>query len=187
MTPEEALAAIDRVRAAAADLIGETDESTIATILAQMAEDLAALEGIDPGDEPDEAWAEVGAAFDELQAWLAEPVDGSKAKLTREQRINIAVRIATRGRGAARTRDFGDAILDTFYGGLGAALRGTGRALAFTARMAGRAAMAAGEAVGRGVHAGAVHVDAYIRNGRPVRAYDRDAPGKSVGAHLLYR
>ena len=186
MTPAEALAAIKRLRHAAEDLEGTTPESDeAAEFVAEMAEALTALQGADAGEDPDPAWADVGAAWQELQAWLAEPAPGGKAKLTREERINLAVRIATRGRGASRTRDAGDVILDAFYGGLGAALRTTGRVIAGAARLAGRATLAAGEALGQAIHAGAVHVDGYIRNGKPVRAHERSKA--APGAHLLYR
>lgn len=188
MTPAEALAAIKRLRHAAEDLEGTAPESDeAAELVTEVAAALTALQAADAGDDPDPAWADVGAAWQELQAWLAEPAPGGKAKLTREDRINLAVRIATRGRGrgATRTRDAGDVILDAFYGGLGAALRTTGRVIAGAARLAGRATLAAGEALGEAIHAGAVHVDGYIRNGKPVRAHERSKA--APGAHLLYR
>lgn len=191
MTPAEALAAIEAIRHAAEDLEGTApDSDEAAELVAEIARallDLRAVAGvIDSPEEPDPAWVEVAAAFEELQAWLAEPAPGAKAAMTREQRINLAVRIATRGRGARRTsRDAGDMILDAFYGGLEATLRTTGRVIAGAARLAGRATLAAGEAIGEAIHAGAVRVDAYIRNGKPVRAHERSKA--MPGAHLLYR
>tara|TARA_R110000868_G_scaffold936_3_gene7139 strand:- start:5576 stop:6136 length:561 start_codon:yes stop_codon:yes gene_type:complete len=186
MTPAQALAAIERVRDGAVELLTLDEPDAITAVLETMQADLAALEAIDAGDEPDEAWGEVGAAFEALQAWLSEPAEDEKAALTREQRINLAVRIATRGRGASRGRDAADVILDGFYGGLGAALRGAGTVIAATARLAGRATLAAGEALGRGINAGAVHVDAYIRDGKPVAAHER-SKSAPPGAYLLYR
>ena len=194
MTPDEALAAIRRIRHAAEDLEGTTPESDeAAELVAEMAAalmDLRAVAGvIDSPEDPDPDWAEVDAAFDDLRAWLGQPAPAAggqpKAQMTREQRINLAVSIATRGRGASRGRDAADVVLDAFYGGLEATLRTTGRVIAGAARLAGRATLAAGEALGEAIHAGAVHVDAYIRNGKPVRAHERSKA--APGAHLLYR
>lgn len=126
--------------------------------------------------------------------------------MTREERRELAIRIATRGRGRRQGRDAADAILDTFYGGLEATARAAGTAIGAGARAVEAVSVAAGEALGSRIQAGAVHVDEYIRNGRPVRSHERaDPPGgkgfslgpsdahkhpgrkSAPGAHLIYR
>ncbi len=184
-TPKAALAAIAGAREAAAEAIAGGAPDAVAAAFERLKAHCDVLGALDDPAEADatQAWQRVADALHDLMAWLEEPAPDAKAAMTRDQKIKLAVAVATRGRGRARRRDAADAILDGFYGGLGAILKGSWRAL----KLGVRGLVAAGEVVGRGVHAGAVHVDAYIRNGKPVRAHDRGGPGKAVGAHLLYR
>ena len=190
MSPAEALEAIGRVREAVEAVLASQDPDAIAALLAEMAPDVEALQAIKPADPDDADWAEVATALDELRAWLAEPAPNTKAGMSRDERLKLAVGIASRGRANATglRRDAADMILDGFYGGLGVLIRASAVTLRVTARLAGRATLAAGDAIGRGVQAGAVHVDAYIRaDGARVPAHDRDAPKAAPGAHYLYR
>lgn len=183
-TPKAALAAIDGVREAVAEAISTREPDAIVEALTRLKDHCDVLDLEAPADADDtEAWQEVADALHELMAWLEEPAPTAKAAMSREQKVKLAVAIASRGRRRNAGRQATDAILDTFYGGVGLILTASWKAL----KLAVRGLVAAGEVVGRGVHAGAVQVDEYIRNGRRVRAYSRNAPGKAVGAHLLYR
>lgn len=184
-TPKAALAAIAGAREAVAEAIATRDPDAIVEALTRLKGHCDVLDLEAPADADDtEAWQEVADALHDLMAWLEEPAPAAKAAMTREQKVKLAVAIASRGRRRGNAgRQATDAILDTFYGGVGLILKASWKAL----KLAVRGLVAAGEVVGRGVHAGAVQVDEYIRNGRRVRAYSRNAPGKAVGAHLLYR
>lgn len=185
-SPKAALAAIDGIRDAVDEAIATSDPDAIIAALMRLKEHGDALDLESPADADDtEAWQRVADALHELRAWLDEPAPDAKAAMTRDQKIKLAVAVASRGRarGTGRRRDAVDVVLDAYYAGLGAILKGAWGAL----KLSVRGLAAVGEVVGRGVHAGAVRVDDYIRNGRRVHGHTRNAPRKAVGAHLLYR
>lgn len=180
-TPAAALAAIEGLREAVEAALASDDPDAIHAALARLKRHADRLDFDEVEDADDAtAWQPVAEAIEALQAWLDEPVEDdtapAKRAMTRDEKLKIAIAVASRGR-RARRRDAVDVVLDGFYGGLGAVLKGMYHALRLT--VIGLAA------VSRAAVGGVIHVAEHYRNGRLVHAHDRAAPSKS--AHDLYR
>lgn len=180
MTPADAMTQIEAMRTGLEAAISTEDPDAIINALekVQAASD-ALQEGAADADDPEngEIWGPVGQAFEDLQAWLEAPAGepAEKSEMTHDEKVKLAVAIATRGRslraGTTRRRDLGDVILEGFEAGAAGLVKLTYHTIRLT--VLGIAAVA------RGVAAGVVHVAEHYRNGRRVAAYDRQPPAKS--------
>jgi hypothetical protein len=212
VSPEAVIDAVATLREAVDLAIASDDADVIRAALSDASEAretvaaVTALAEDDAIDGDDDAWADALAAIDEMADWLVADADADakrrhalrgfarKARLSRDERLRLAVAIASRGRsrggrgggggmGGGRRRDAADMVLDAFYGGLGAIFTGAGMAL----RAAGVVTLVAGEALGRGIQrvaeaadSGIVRVAGYTReDGTEVAGYERAPPGAS--------
>lgn len=184
--PDAAMVAIGHLRGIADRLLEAGDDAeAIMAVLDDGLPHVETLRRLDTEaiDAEDKRWGEVAGAIDEMDAWLAEvPDEGEKSALSREERMHLAVMVASRGRGRSggRRRDVVDATLDVYYGGLaaifraaGAVLKAAGVVTLATGKLLGHAVMAAAEAADSAI----VHVAAHERDGKPVAAYDRARAG----------
>lgn len=188
-TPAEALQAIADARSAVEAAITAADPAAAQAALQSLHDAMLSFDAKNPAEaENAEAWQPVGDAMDEFVGWLEEPIEDQKAPLTRDQKLRVAVALARRGRGSRRN-DPAEAIISTFEAGLVGLVKLTYHTLRLT--VVGIAAVAHAA-----VH-GAIHVAEHYRNGRLVRAHDRQprqsdsaTAKKSApppGAYALYR
>lgn len=179
MTPADALKQIEAMQTGLEAAISTEDPDEIINALEKVQAAADTLkDGAADADDPEneEVWGPVGQAFEDLQAWLDAPAgEPEKRELTHDEKVKLAVAVATRGRSlraGTRRRDLGDLILEGFEAGAA----GLVKLVYHTVRLT----VLGVAAVARGVAAGVVHVAEHYRNGRRVAAHDRAAPSKSL-------
>lgn len=191
MTPDDALGLIAEAKDGMTAAMNTADPDEIMDALGRAYDAMQELQANSHAAENPEGeeWAAVGQAFEDLLDWL-EQTDGGEVEeaakgreLTREEKIKIAMAVATRGRslratqpGGKRRRDLGDLIIDGFEAGAAALVKLVYHTVRLTIK--GIAAVA------RGVVAGVIHVREHYRNGKLVAAHDRQPAAKS--AYELY-
>lgn len=185
-TPAQALQAVADARSAAEAIIAATDPQAAQAGFQALHDAMLAIDPKQPAEPDSPEWQKVADAMDELVGWLEEPGEApEKRVLTRDEKIKVAVALARRGRGSRRM-DPAEAIISTFEAGLVGLVKLAYHTLRLT--VVGIAAVSHAA-----VH-GAIHVAQHYRNGRLVRAYDRQprssdpatAKKAGPGAQRLY-
>jgi len=166
-TPHEALSALVTAKLAARAVIAAVTSDEAETALIRLHDAMVAINPTNPDDiENDAEWQKVGDKLNALVEWLQQPADDAttKAELTRDDKIKLAVALARKG-SSGRRGDPAEAIISTFEAGLVGICKLTYHALRLT--VLGIAA------VSHAAINGIIHVDAYMRGGQEVAGYDR--------------
>lgn len=182
LTPATALDLVRDMHAACEAMLDAGDDvAAIEAAAADLGAAFAAYDTETIADATDPGWPHVAEVLGAFVDWLeGQHEDGRRASLTRDEKIKAAVAVATRGRGrGGRRNDAIEKILSALDAGAAALARGLWTATNVIARAAGKATLAVGQKLGEAVTAGAIHVDAYMRDGKEVAAHDRRLPAKA--------